>query len=172
MKRRLLVMSMAGVWLACAAPVPAQTAAPPAASQKINSQDVELMRQDIRSQKKQIVAQNLSLSDTEATKFWPIYDKYTAELVKTNDKKYSALQQYVEKYGSLSDDEAKALLKQELEVTIAATQLRLKYLDIVAQAIGGAKAATWAQIDTRLSMLIDLQLSSRLPLVQGQSQAK
>jgi hypothetical protein len=156
-------------WLACAATLPAQTAAPPAASQKINPQDIELLRQDIRSQKKQIVAQNLTLSDAEATKFWPIYDRYTDELVKINDKKYSALQQYVEKYGSLSDDQAKALMKQELEVTIAATQLRLKYLDTFSQAIGGAKAATWAQIDNRLSMLIDLQLSSRLPLVQSQS---
>ena len=50
----------------------------------------------------------------------------------------------------------------------AAAQLRLKYLPIFAQAVGGRKAATFAQIDRRISMMIDLQLASQLPLVQNQ----
>jgi hypothetical protein len=54
------------------------------------------MRKDIRSQKKQLVAQNLKLTDAEATKFWPIYDRYTAELVKINDKKYATIQEYAD----------------------------------------------------------------------------
>src|SRR5579864_3113212 len=62
----------------------------------INSQDLGLMRKDIRSQKRQLVAQNLKLTDAEATKFWPIYDRYTAELVKINDKKYATIQEYAD----------------------------------------------------------------------------
>src|SRR5215472_4708825 len=67
----------------------------------ISSQDLELMRKDIRSQKKQLAAQKLKLTDTEATKFWPIYDQYTAELVKINDKKYATIQEYADNYGTL-----------------------------------------------------------------------
>src|SRR6516162_5708079 len=77
------VAAVAGIWLACTMGTGAQTAAPPTASDKdqhrISDQDIDMMRKDIRSQKKQLIAQNLKLTDAEATKFWPIYDQYTAE---------------------------------------------------------------------------------------------
>ena len=136
----------------------------------ISTQDLDMLRQDIRSHKKQLIAQNLSLTDTDATKFWPIYDKYTAELAKINDKKYAAFQEYADHWGTLSDDQSVALIKQFQEVDIQAAQLRAKYLPIVAQAIGGHKAATFAQLDRRIAMLIDLQLASKVPLVQSQNQ--
>jgi len=126
------------------------------------------MRKDIRSQKRQLVAQNLKLTDAEATKFWPIYDRYTAELVKINDKKYATIQEYADGFGTLSDEQATKLMRQWMDVDIAAAQLRAKYLPIVSQAIGGRKGATFAQLDGRISLMIQLQLASRVPLVQAQ----
>ena len=134
----------------------------------LTSQEIDMMRKDIRSQKKQLIAQNLRLSDAEATKFWPIYDKYTAELVNINNAKYAALQEYADKFGTLTDDQAMALGKKWLDVDIAAAQMRAKYVPIVAQAIGGKKAATFAQIDRRIGQMIELQLSAHTPLVQSQ----
>lgn len=177
MRRHTVTTLAAVVWLAAAAsgyaqtaaPAAAPAAAPPAAEQRaISDQDIELMRKDIRSKKKQLIAQNLKLTDTEATKFWPIYDQYTAELVKINNKKYKAIQDYADKFGSLSDEEAQTLAKHALDVDSAAAQLRIKYLPIFAQAVGGKKAATFSQLDRHISLLIDLQLSARLPLVQSQ----
>ncbi|HEX4389359.1 MAG TPA: hypothetical protein VH109_12095 [Steroidobacteraceae bacterium] len=174
MNRHLLVAAVTGAWLACslsAGPAAAQTgaqpAAPAAADQHVlSSQDIDLLRKDLRSQKKQLMAQNLKLSDQEATKFWPIYDQYTAELVKINDKKYSIIQQYADQYGTLTDQQALSLVQQWGEVDIGAAQLRAKYVPIVAKAIGGRKAATFGQLDRRISLMIELQLSSKLPLAQ------
>ena len=162
-----------GAWLACMAVASAQTSAPPAAAadkdqHRISDQDIDLMRKDIRSQKKQLIAQNLKLTDTEATKFWPIYDQYTAELVKVNNKKYATIQQYADRHGTLTDEQATTLMKQWMDVDIAAAQLRAKYLPIVSQAIGGKKGATFAQLDRRVSLMIELQLASQVPLVQSQ----
>jgi hypothetical protein len=137
-------------------------------SQSSMSQDIDLLRKDIRSQKKQLMAQNLKLTDEQATKFWPVYDQYTAELVKINNKKYATIQQFADRFGTLTDDEAMSLIQQWLSVDTQVAQLRTKYLPIVAQAIGGKLAATWAQLDRRLQMMIDLQLGARVPLVQSQ----
>jgi Spy/CpxP family protein refolding chaperone len=164
----LLLAGSAGIYAQTASPSPAAAAAPAAGDQRITTQDLDLLRKDIRSQKKQLIAQNLKLTDTEATKFWSIYDQYTSELVKVNDKKYKAIQDYAQKFGSLNDAEAQSLAKQALDVDAAAAQLRLKYLPIFAQAVGGRQAATFSQLDRRISMMIDLQLVSRLPLVQNQ----
>ena len=176
MRRQTTTITAAVLLLAASAVIYAQTgvqsgaaaAAPAAGEQRITPQDLDLLRKDIRSQKKQLIAQNLKLTDTEATKFWPIYDQYTSELVKVNDRKYKAIQDYAQKFGSLNDAEAQSLAKQALDVDAAAAQLRLKYLPIFAQAVGGVKAATFSQLDRRISMMIDLQLASRLPLVQNQ----
>jgi Spy/CpxP family protein refolding chaperone len=166
------MITAAALVLAGAAGVHAQAAAqtptPSASEQRISSQDLDLLRKDIRSQKKQLIAQNLKLTDTEATKFWPVYDQYTSELVKINDKKYKAIQDYAQKFGSLNDADAQSLAKQALDVDAAAAALRLRYLPIFAQAVGGRKAATFSQLDRRISMMIDLQLASHLPLVQNQ----
>jgi hypothetical protein len=134
----------------------------------VSSQDLDLLRKDIRSQKKQIIAANLKLTDTEATKFWPVYDQYTAELVKINDKKFGLIQEYADHSGTMTDDQALSFARQWLDTDIAVTQLRQKYVPMVAQVLNGRNTATFFQLDRRLSMMIDLQLASQIPVVQAQ----
>lgn len=65
----------------------------------VTDRDMNLMRSDIRSQKKQLIASNLKLTDAEATKFWPVYDQYTNELIKINDQKFALIKQYAQNWG-------------------------------------------------------------------------
>lgn len=149
----------------------ASTQTAPAASkndQVMTEQDMQLLRQDIRSKKKQLIAANLTLSDAESTKFWPVYDQYTAELVKINDTKYAAIKEYAEKWGTMTDEQALSLVKRSLSVDEAVAQLRIKYVPIFQKVTPGTKVATFFQLDRRLQMMIDLQLASQLPLVQDQ----
>jgi hypothetical protein len=129
-------------------------------------QDIDLFRKDIRSQKKQIIAANMKLSDKEAEQFWPVYDQYTAELVKINNQKYAAIKQYAQNYDTLTDDQAVTLTRQALEVDGSVAQLRQKYIPLFGKVISGKKTATFFQLDRRLVMLIDLQLASQIPLVE------
>lgn len=129
-------------------------------------QDIDLMRKDIRSQKKQIIAANLQLTDKEAEKFWPLYDQYTAELVKVNDTKYDAIKEYAANYSTLTDDQALDLIRKALEVDGAVAQLRLRYIPIFGKVLSGKKTALFFQLDRRLVMLIDTQLASQVPLIQ------
>ncbi len=62
------------------------------ASQPNPDDFIELLRKDVRSRKKQIIAENMDLSGAEAEKFWPVYDQYAAELSKIYDKKIALLQ--------------------------------------------------------------------------------
>ena len=130
--------------------------------------DMQLLRQDIRSQKKQLIAANLTLTEAEATKFWPVYDQYTAELVKINDVKYAAIKEYAEKWGTMTDDQALSLINKALGVDQSVAQLRIKYVPIFQKVLPGAKIATFFQLDRRLQLLIDAQLASQLPLIQDQ----
>ena len=137
-----------------------------APAQNSVDQDVDLLRKDVRSQKKQIIAANLRLTDTEAEKFWPIYDQYTTDLVKINDAKYAAIKEYVQNYDTMSDERATALTQQIIGVDESAAQLRQRYVPIVNKVLSGRKTALFFQLDRRLVMLIDIQLATQLPMVQ------
>lgn len=144
------------------------TASPSSSGQTMTDQDIQLLRQDIRSKKKQLIAANLILTADEATKFWPVYDQYTAELVKINDTKYAAIKEYAEKWGTMTNEQALSLTNRALGVDQSVAQLRLKYVPIFEKVIPGSKVATFFQLDRRLQLLIDAQLASQLPLVQDQ----
>ena len=131
----------------------------------VTDKDIDLLRKDVRSQKKQIVAANLTLTDQEAQKFWPVYDQYTAEQVKINDQTYAILKEYANSLDTLTDEQAEKLTKQALEVDESVAQLRLKYVPIFRKAIPGKKTAAFMQLDRRLSLIINLQLASIIPLV-------
>jgi len=135
-------------------------------AQSSTDQDIDLLRKDIRSQKKQIIAANLQLTDTEAEKFWPLYDQYTAELVKINDAKYAAIKEDATNYSTLTDDKALSLSRQIIGVDQSVAQLRMKYVPLFGKVISGKKTALFFQLDRRLVMLIDLQLASQIPMVQ------
>jgi len=168
-KKLSAFIAMAGAWMVCGAMGNAQTAPPQDNNTRvISSQDVDLLRKDLRSRKKQLIAENLKLTDAEATKFWPIYDQYTAELVKINDKKFGLIQEYADHWGTMTDEQAASYLRQWLDVDVAIMQLRQKYVPIVSQVLNGRKSATFFQLDRRISMMIDLQLASQLPVVQAQ----
>jgi Spy/CpxP family protein refolding chaperone len=149
-----------------AASARAQSQTNSSGQQRSVDQDVDLLRKDVRSQKKQIIAANLQLTDAEAEKFWPIYDQYTAELVKINDAKYGAVKEYVQNYETLSDDRATALTRQIIAVDGQVSQLRERYVPIVNNVLSGRKTALFFQLDRRLVMLIDVQLATQLPMVQ------
>lgn len=144
----------------------AQASTQQAPAQGSVDQDIDLLRKDIRSQKKQMIAANLKLTDKEAEQFWPIYDQYTAELVRINDKKYAVIKQYAQNYDTLTDDQAVDLMRQAIEVDGSVSQLRLKYIPIFHKVISGKKTATFFQLDRRLVGVIDLQLASQIPLVE------
>jgi len=148
----------------------AASSTPSADSQKASDQDLQLLRQDIRSQKKQLIAANLKLADDESTKFWPVYDQYTAELVKINDQKYALIKDYADSWGTMTDDQALSYIKRWLSVDEQVTALRAKYVPMVNKVLLGKKAATFFQLERRVQMMIDIQIASQLPLVQAQDQ--
>lgn len=168
MKNKVLVGLVLTAVTFVAIPAAYAQAAASKDTQTVTEQDIKLLRQDIRSQKKQLIAANLTLTDAEATKFWPVYDQYTAELTKLGDQKYALIKEYAQNFSTMTDDQALSLINRALAVDTAVSQLRTKYVPIVNKVLPGKKTATFFQMDRRFALLIDVQLASSIPLVQAQ----
>jgi hypothetical protein len=145
------------------------SAAKPAAGQDFQApsdDEINMLRKDLRSQKKQLIAANMPLSDKEAEKFWPVYDQYTAELVKINDTKYSLIKEYAQSYSTMTDAQADGFIPRWLGVDKSVADLRTQYVPKFRAVLSAKKTALFYQLDRRVGMMIDLQLASQLPLVQ------
>jgi hypothetical protein len=171
-----MVLMLAAVCSLAGPHVTAQTASgqEPAASSKsgqvASDQDIELLRKDLRSQKKQLIAANLSLTDSEATKFWPVYDQYQGEYTKIGDAKLALIKEYAENWGTITDAQALDYLKRSEEISESVIQLWKKYVPLVNGVLSGKKTATFFQLERRIELLMDVQVASLLPLVQSQGQ--
>jgi hypothetical protein len=164
------------VLFACSASMFAQASPKPAAqsdsgagaqSNKISDQDVEMLRADLRAQRKAIVAQNMTLTPDEATKFWPIFDQYRKEAIKANDERWAVIKDYAANYNTMSDAQAQDYIKRSTAVDQQLLELRMKYVPVFEKVISTQKTALWYQIDRRIDLLINLQFSTVIPMVNA-----
>lgn len=164
------------LWISLGAqePAPAPKAQEPTPSagdktvtrEQANDANIQLMREDIRAERKKIVAANMPLTEAEATKFWPLYDRYISETIKINDARYALIKEYAQSYSNITDTQADSYIKRWVALDGDNTQLRMKYIPEFEKVISHKKTALFFQIDRRLSMMIELQLASQVPLVK------
>jgi hypothetical protein len=127
--------------------------------------DLALLRRDLKTDKKKLIALNVPLTETEATKFWPVYDEYTSEMSKIYDEFYSIIKEYAANQKTLTDAQASSMINKWAAIQVQQAQTRQKYIPIIEKVIPSRKAALFFQIDRRLYELMDLQVASQIPLV-------
>ena len=139
----------------------------PADSPSVSDEDLELLKSDLRSQKKQMIAANMDLTDTEAEKFWPVYDRYASDLASITDTKAALVKSYLDNYETMAGEQALDYVRKRGAVEESITQLRLKYIPEFRKALSAKQTARFFQIDWRLGLMIDLQLA-QMPIVAQQ----
>ena len=168
------VLVVVSILLACTVSMFTQASQKPAGqsvsggseqSNNVRDQDIEMLRADLRAQRKQITAQNMALTAEEATKFWPIFDQYRQEAVKPNDERWALIKDYATNYNTMTDAQAEDYIKRSTAVDQQLLALRMKYVPVFEKVISPKKTALWYQIDRRIDLLINLQLSTQIPMV-------
>jgi hypothetical protein len=67
------------------------------------------------------------LTEEESAKFWPLYNEYRAEAGKLSDRAVSLIKDYAANYENMTDDKARDLLKQQLQLEEDRMKLRKSY---------------------------------------------
>jgi hypothetical protein len=127
---------------------------------------VNLLRQDVNSQKVAIISQLMQFTPEQAAAFWPVYTEYSKELAKIGDEKLAGIKEYAASYGSLTDEKANELAVKVLDLEGRRTAVKKTYYGKMKQAITPKMAARFLQIENQLLMIIDLQIAASLPIVE------
>jgi hypothetical protein len=165
----------AAALLICSSAALAQsTSAAPAAgasaagSPKENlSQDIKLLRKDVRREKEKIMGAAMALDEGQSKKFWPIYKDYNRELTKLNDVRLGNITAYAQNYNNMTDNKADELVNGAFAYHKKRADLLANTYDKVRAALGSPLAARFVQVESTLNNLIDLQIQSNLPLMWG-----
>ena len=122
----------------------------------------------IKADKKLLIAENLGLTESEAPKFWPVYEEYQKELATINEKLGRTVLAYANEYNAmtLTDEKAKALMNEALAVDEAELMLRRKYLDRLEGIVPAMKAVRYLQMENKIRALIRFDLAANIPLVE------
>ena len=128
---------------------------------------VEQLREEHRSQRRKIVVANLPLTETEATKFWPVYDRYRNEMAaKVYDIRYALIKEYAQNYENMTEDQADSFIRRWVSLDDASAQLQEQYVPEFEKVISRKKTAIFFQVDRRVTLMFELQLAGKVPLVQ------
>ena len=126
---------------------------------------IDLMRKDVRAEKADIVAKTMELDADEAAAFWPVYKKYEAEATTLGDERLAIITDYAENIDTLTDEKAKDLITRSVALEGKEQALKEQYLQEFLAVVPAKVVARFFQMDNRINTLIDLELSSQIPLV-------
>ena len=138
----------------------------PAAGDKPAS-NLEIIHEKLKADKKLIVAKYMELTESEAKKFWPVYDEYQNDLT-TNQRLLRLLESYAADYKSksLTDEKAKTLLNEWIAIDQDDGKRRSTFAPKVLQALPPKKAARYLQIENEYRILLRYELAGVVPLAQ------
>jgi len=139
----------------------------PAAGDK-PANNMEIVHEKLKADKKLIVSQYMELTESEAKKFWPVYDEYQKDLQKIHERLGSLLKSYAaeHKNQSLTDEKAKKLLDEWLALEQDDAKQRKSYVPKVLKALPPKKSARYLQIENEYRILLNYDLAATVPLVQ------
>jgi hypothetical protein len=142
--------------------------APVRSAQDKPADNMQILREKLKADKKLVVATNMELTEPEAKGFWPIYEQYQKDLQKINQRIAKLLESYADDFRkkSLTDDKAKKLIDEAVAIEQAEANLKSAYAPKLSKALPVKKVARYLQIENKIRAVIKYDLAQGVPLVR------
>jgi hypothetical protein len=142
--------------------------APLSFAQDKRADNMDILRDKIKADKKLVIATNMELSESEAKNFWPIYNEYQKDLQNINRRIVAVLESYAADFRSksLTDDKAKKLIDEALAIDQAEANLKSTYAPKLSKALPVRKVARYLQIENKIRSVVKYDLAQGVPLVR------
>src|SRR5262245_20369955 len=140
----------------------------PSVAQDKPADNMQILRDKIKADKKLLVATNMELTEAEAKGFWPIYDQDQKDLQKINQRIANVLEGYAADVGckSATDEKAKKLIEEAVAIEQAEANLKSTYAPKRSKVLPVKKVARYLQIENKIRAVIKYDLAQGVPLVQ------
>ena len=158
----------AGALCALLAPALALAADKPVVNEKFSDLEpaIQMLRQEVGKDRREIVKANMLLTNSEAGRFWPLYDQYRTEIHKVGDRRLKVITDYAANRDSMSEEEANRLAREWLDAEKERVGIKEDYLKkFQKEGLSARTTARFFQIDQKLDAAVDAALAARIPLI-------
>ena len=125
----------------------------------------EQARSLMQTERKMVLSQALELTADESNAFWPLYDKYAAELKQAGDLRVKVITDYAASYDKLTDATAKTLISDYLKYQEKILKIRKGYVKKFEKVLSPVKVARFYQVENKLDSITNFALAREIPLV-------
>jgi hypothetical protein len=125
---------------------------------------IEEARQILQQERRLLVQSSMVLTDEESAAFWPIYDRYAAELKKAGELRVRAVTDFAANFETLSDKQAREVLDNMLRYQEKVLGIRKQYRSKFRKALPEQKVVRLYQIEHRIDTVFDYALAREIPL--------
>ena len=126
---------------------------------------LEVLRGDLKADRKAYIADAMALTPQESEAFWPIYRSYRAEVDTITDGIIKLVLQYADLYPVVPEEKAKELLKEYTKAETDLVSIKKKYLKKFQDAVPASKVFRFAQLDNRFDLGVRLAVAASVPLM-------
>ena len=139
----------------------------PAVSQDKPADNMQILRDKVKADKKLVVAMNMELTESEAKGFWPVYEAYQKDLEAIYQRTAKLIQSYAENYRAktLTDEKAKKLIDEMVAVEKIDGGLMASYVPKLGNVLPSIKVARYLQIENKIRAALKYDLAANIPLV-------
>jgi len=138
----------------------------PALAEEKPADNMQLVQEKMKADKKLLVSENMELTEKEAKAFWPVYESYQKELGKLNDRLLKLIDEYAQSYETMTDQTAQNLTNKYLALESERVKLLQTYVPKVSKAVGSKKAARYLQLENKINAIVRFELAANIPLVK------
>jgi hypothetical protein len=137
-----------------------------AVAQDKPADNMEVLREKLRADKKVVVAEVLQLTEGEAKAFWPVYNAYQSDMVTHYDRLLKLIDTYAKSYDTMTDETATSLLKQYLGLERDHVAILTAYLPRFQKVLPPKKVARLYQVENKARALVNYELARGIPLAK------
>jgi galactose-1-phosphate uridylyltransferase len=137
------------------------------AAQEKPADNMQIVLEKIRADKKLLVAENMQLTEAEAKAFWPVYDQYQDELFLLRTRTVKLINDFTDAYEKMTSETAKKLMDEYMTVETLGPKLRQTYLPKFRKVLPEVKVARYYQIKNKINAALMYELARNIPLMQA-----
>jgi hypothetical protein len=135
-------------------------------AQEKPADNMQLVREKIKTDKKLFIAQNMNLTESEAKVFWPVYENYQKDLAKLVDKTVKLVENYAANYQTMTEEAAKELINGYLAIEGERVTLMKSFLPKFRKVLPEKKVARYYQLENKIDAVVNYGLAKQIPLVK------
>jgi hypothetical protein len=135
-------------------------------AQEKPADNMQLVREKIKTDKKLFIAQNMNLTESEAKVFWPVYENYQKDLAKLVDKAVKLVENYAANYETMTEETAKGLINGYLAIEGERVTLMKSFLPKFRKVLPEKKVARYYQLENKIDAVVNYGLAKQIPLVK------